>query len=637
MTPTVSKLAVFALLLGACGCGGSDVQGPDTSSDLRIESSPLFIAFGQIQQLTATRLNSSGDRIAVTDGSWSSSSSVITLTGSGLATAAANGLTTVTVRSGNATATARLSVLQRVDDLVLETSDTTLSTLGVRTQVDAIGFDSLQNRVTRSVVLSWASSDVSVLTISSDGAARGVSNGMATVTAAVGAVQGNLELTVDGPPREDIEGVIAIQNVTLVPMTFEGSVPNQTVVTSNGAITAVGPSTTTPIPEGAFIIDGTGQFLIPGLADMHVHAISQGDFLAAVGAGVTTVMSMGEFDFNIEPVLTWRDQVRNGIIVGPTSYIGAWVKSPLDPAPPNLTRISTPDEARAWVRESASRGYDFMKVFNNNSPEVLAAVIDEGKMFGMAAMGHASRFVGANAGLDMGVVMLAHSQEHFFSDFNADLAQVSLPHALDGFLRNGAYMTSSLVPQEMIVTLWGGNPAGRAELLSRPGNDYVLQWWKDSASGGWAGQEAFYAGRGSGRFQEYQPIYDDQKAFVKGLYDAGVPILLGTDAPFAVGSAPGFAVHEEARLLSEAGLSNFEVMRTATVVPNEFVQSFMVDAPPFGTIEVGNEADLVLLHANPLLDIAALRTRSGVMTRGRWLSETELKARLDALAESLGR
>jgi imidazolonepropionase-like amidohydrolase len=105
---------------------------------------------------------------------------------------------------------------------------------------------------------------------------------------------------------------------------------------------------------------------------------------------------------------------------------------------------------------------------------------------------------------------------------------------------------------------------------------------------------------------------------------AGARMMAGTDAPIP-GVVPGFSLHDELKLLVAAGLTPYEALRTATAN----VAEFLGQPDEFGTVTVGSRADLLLLDANPLTDVANAARRSGVMLRGRWLPESDLRARLE--------
>jgi imidazolonepropionase-like amidohydrolase len=115
---------------------------------------------------------------------------------------------------------------------------------------------------------------------------------------------------------------------------------------------------------------------------------------------------------------------------------------------------------------------------------------------------------------------------------------------------------------------------------------------------------------------------------VKGLHDAGVKLLAGTDTPVP-SVVPGFSLHDELQELVTAGLSPYEALRTATANAAEFLRT-----DKFGTVAEGKAAHLILVDANPLKDVSNASRRLGVMVKGRWFSEEELRKMLAGLAAS---
>ena len=116
-----------------------------------------------------------------------------------------------------------------------------------------------------------------------------------------------------------------------------------------------------------------------------------------------------------------------------------------------------------------------------------------------------------------------------------------------------------------------------------------------------------------------------RRTLIKRLHDAGVPFALGSDAP-QWWNVPGFSVHRELQVLVAAGLTPYQALRTGTAnVAEHFGTSNTA-----GTVTRGKRADLVLLDANPLDDIANSSRIAGVMLNGRWLPKAEIDRRLEA-------
>jgi imidazolonepropionase-like amidohydrolase len=123
--------------------------------------------------------------------------------------------------------------------------------------------------------------------------------------------------------------------------------------------------------------------------------------------------------------------------------------------------------------------------------------------------------------------------------------------------------------------------------------------------------------------EERQRYLDLRRTLLKTLADSGARLLMGTDSP-QMFNVPGFALHRELLLMQEAGLSPYQILESGTKnVATYAAQDLKLDGN-FGTVAVGNRADLILLEANPLADVRNVARRSGVMVRGRWLPVAEL-------------
>ena len=149
------------------------------------------------------------------------------------------------------------------------------------------------------------------------------------------------------------------------------------------------------------------------------------------------------------------------------------------------------------------------------------------------------------------------------------------------------------------------------------------QWregWRRQASGGpRAGPEALEA------------FFSLRKRILKELADSGVGVLMGTDSP-QMFNVPGFALHRELRVMAESGMTNHQILESGTVAVGRYVREHLGIDHAFGTVAVGQRADLVLLGSNPLEDLENLTDRLGVMVRGEWVSRAEIEAGLAALA-----
>ena len=120
--------------------------------------------------------------------------------------------------------------------------------------------------------------------------------------------------------------------------------------------------------------------------------------------------------------------------------------------------------------------------------------------------------------------------------------------------------------------------------------------------------------------------------FSREMANAGVLLITGTDTPSIPGLVPGYSLHDDMDALQAAGLSRYQVLTAATRTPGELIRRSIPDAEPFGTIAVGNRADLLLSNANPVADLSTLRNPLGIMANGKWYSQADLQRLLDQVA-----
>ena len=411
-------------------------------------------------------------------------------------------------------------------------------------------------------------------------------------------------------------------HVNVVPMDRERVLRDQSVLVRDGAIAAIAPHL--DAPADAQVIDGHGtQYLSPGLADMHIHSATTRDMQLFLAEGVTTVLNMGgERNGFIDTVVP---RLNRGELPGPHFYSSFIV----DGTPEyGQFVVTTPAQARAVVDEARTNGYDFIKVYNNLAPDTFQAFVDAGREMGVPVIGHGVTRVGLERQFAAGQVMVAHTEEYLYTVFFPPGEDVGtrapkldqIPAAIAFTKRYGAYVTADLNTYATIARQWG-----KPEVVTRFLQAPEVRYLDPDDRLGWLG-----AG-----YTQRQGSIDDRVAFLtaftKAMSDAGVPLITGTDTPLP-GLVPGFSLHQDMRLLEQAGLSRYQVMAAATRTPGEFIAKTKPGGLPFGTVSVGARADLLLSAANPLDDLATLEAPLGVMSHGRWYPAAELKAMLDGLA-----
>ena len=433
-----------------------------------------------------------------------------------------------------------------------------------------------------------------------------------------------------GPAPEPVPGLTAFTNVNVLPMTSDAVLPGQTVVVRDGVIIATGPAGETRVPRGATVIDGGGRYLMPGLAEMHAHVPPGANppredvediLFLYVANGITTIRGMLGSAYQI-PL---ADELERGEVLGPNFYVGA----------PSLNggTARTPEAAETLIRAHVEAGYDLQKI-HPGVPRAawdrMAAVAEE---VGLTFGGHVPQDVGLVHAIETGMSTVDHLDGYIQAIASDDVqAQVNAGTISLGGLARGvddarlAEIVQLTIAQDVYVVptmyLWENLYAApdADRILQQPEMKYVSPQTRDS----WR--------RRAGPGREGADVYLALRMRVlKELSDAGAGILMGTDSP-QLFNVPGFALHRELAVMSEAGMSNYEILKSGTATVGEYVASHLELDGNFGTIARGQRADLVLLGSNPLDDLGNLADRVGVMVRGQWISRAEIDAGLEALA-----
>jgi imidazolonepropionase-like amidohydrolase len=417
-------------------------------------------------------------------------------------------------------------------------------------------------------------------------------------------------------------GVTAFVDVNVVPMDSERVLPRQTVLVESGRVTALGPSDKIQVPAGATRIDGRDQYLIPGLADMHVHlhtflydvtgglrvphdtTLHDHWLFLFVANGVTTVRNMDYFPGG-ERALRLRARAEAGELLSPRIYTaGAWAGR--DPA---LGKIP-PESIATYLAAYKAAGYDFVKVRGERSP-VFDSVVVIARRLGLPVAGHLG-----HATIEEGLKSGAYaSMEHLdgYHPLKPPVGDLSkLPELAAATQRAGVWNMPHM-------TLFEAR-AGEVDPPTWPEIRYLTARRHAKQAEGMARMN------GSQVSDTTDAVLRARRRIVKALQDAGAGLLLGSDTPLDP-LVPGFATHHELAALVRAGLTPFQALAMATKNPAVFLKT--LDST--GTIAVGKRADLVLLRGNPLQDIRHTAQPAGVMLGGRWFSREAIDRRLAVL------
>jgi imidazolonepropionase-like amidohydrolase len=436
-----------------------------------------------------------------------------------------------------------------------------------------------------------------------------------------------------------------IAHVTVVDTVTGALQPNTTVVIRGNRIASVSPSGKTPAVAGE-IIEGRGQYLIPGLWDMHTHVyfdstVNDGTDLVLplfLANGVTGVRDMGSA---LDLVLQARDRIAAHQLFGPRMV----VSGPMLDGPKSTYKavipIATPEDGRRAVDMLKSRGVNFIKVQSGVPRAAYFAIAEEAKKVNIPFEGHVPDAIRASEAVAAGQVTF----EHLIGIFEASSPDED--KYLTGKKTVGMFLDSYDPKREKaIIQLLAAHHVWQCPTLYWERGQWLvdaIDWNKDPdlayAAHSWVttlwpkSRASILASLDTDPLPVREKFVTHELEIVRKMHAAHIPFLAGTDTPAGVDVIPGISLHLELQRFVAAGFTPLQALQTATLNPADFYGR----RADFGTVAPGRIADLVLLEADPLQDIANTLRISGVFADGRYLSKADLaqlKARLRTLAAS---
>ncbi|KAF9658508.1 amidohydrolase family protein [Tenacibaculum sp. ZH5_bin.1] len=410
-----------------------------------------------------------------------------------------------------------------------------------------------------------------------------------------------------------------IKNVNVIPMTENNKViENATVVIQDNIIQSINGS----IPTNAKIIDGKDKWLIPGLIDMHVHNLASSspwvlyptkgplvnydtqDLMTLyIANGVTTV-----FELSARPEhIGQRNEITRGNVIGPRMALAALI----DGKGMSMT-ATNPSDGRQAVRIAKAEQYEFIKVYSQLNEETFKAIIDEAQQQNMKVVGHIPTVFEGKPAKEFFIPhfgLIAHAEElsKQTNDYSYEKAQEFARLAKE----NGTWLIPNLTNMESIIK--------QAKSLENIQNLSSFKYVHPLMQSKWLTANR-YNGASANLMNYYQKQADFHKLIVKAFKEHNVPMVAGTDAGMS-GVVWGFSLHDELKLLVDAGLTNEEALASATRLGAEWLEI----SDKIGTIETGKFADLILLNENPLENISNTSKISGVFVNGQWIDKNKIK------------
>lgn len=440
-------------------------------------------------------------------------------------------------------------------------------------------------------------------------------------------------------------GGTAFTHATVIDPASGRVLPDVTVLVRGDTIVDVGGHVRL---DGATEVDLRGRFLIPGLADMHTHAQAEGiDNGLYVANGVTTVREMAGSPLARD----WRTRIEAGTLLGPRYTVGSRMIDGLptiwNPDWVDLVQVGDPTAARAAVREEIARGADFIKVYSRVPRDAYRALAAEAHRHDIPFVGHCPDEVALEEVADLGQASVEHL---FWTPFEtstkeawirAEIKRIRLElgdyagwfaaiHPLEWTAAHtyspvkARHLHGKLarrrVRQVPTLAMHRGLDHARTIDMDHPRNKYLPA--SSLAGQEMARQELYLKDRKPSEDAAWAAMFDYRMQTVRRLWEAGVPLMTGTDTG-TVAVWPGFSVHDELELFVAAGIPPMAALHTSTAEPAAFLGTRT------GRIAPGHAADLAILDANPLHDIRNTQKLSGVVVRGRYIDGAERQAILE--------
>ncbi len=451
---------------------------------------------------------------------------------------------------------------------------------------------------------------------------------------------GGHTLKVDCDQFDVLQSKVTIVNVNILSPDGSSFITDQSVTIDNGLIVSIDSigSSSSNIPT----IDGQGKYLIPGLTDAHVHLFeSPNDLLLYVANGVTQIREL----IGSEDHLVWKKEIQQGRI-GPDMYVASprlgsfgllegWFMTWSQ----KFDNIRNASEAEKAVRKYQEMGYDGIKVYTQLNRDSYNAICKTAQSIDMPVMGHIPHSITMTDVYNSSQSEIAHFEE-IMNALNREFGHYSWENAEEflSFVRTRTIqIADSLILNNIVVTstLWGTENLVRQkfdldQLLKEVKLEYenpgILEWSTLVPRGGlgWLPHvnrhqlpEGLTEAETSGRREHWKTYVKVEQLVAKLLIEKKVKIMTGTDANLPMKVA-GFSLHDEFGCLHRVGMSPVEILRSATVVPAEWMNNNT------GKILEGMKANLVILDKNPLVDIENTKSINTVIVNGKVLNRKAL-------------
>lgn len=409
---------------------------------------------------------------------------------------------------------------------------------------------------------------------------------------------------------------LIISNATIIDVEKGDEISGKIVVVSDGIIKEIVSHDQLSDYDATMLVDGEGGFLIPALADTHVHIQGSSELANYLRYGITQIVNMSGSRKHI----AMRDAIEAGTQIGPGILTAGPTLDGQTPTNPLFTSVisETAPDVVSWI---ANEGYDAIKVYQQMDSDTLTSIVEAGISSDLITTGHVSRETGVEGAIKSGLRYVAHGEELSFEFFVED----TRTYDKTGISKLSKALAENKVTVTPMINYLENIPSQVLNL-----NQYLdidaMKLIPAAMMQSFDARQGYFSSREEPELfaQQIVSLAEFVSTLTKQLNVSGVPLILGTDAGFG-GAIPGYSAHLELQSLVRAGLSELQALQTATVNAGKYLQEITPSRPPFGILKPGFIADVVLLRENPLVDISATLQIAGVAVSGRWYGSDNLQ------------
>ena len=407
--------------------------------------------------------------------------------------------------------------------------------------------------------------------------------------------------------ESEAQNSFLLTNVQILPMDRDTVLSNHAVRIENGIITAVGEQVS---DNGLSVIDGKGSYLLPGLTDMHVHVWDKYELGLYLANGVTAVRNLWGQPMH----LRLKKALNAGEIAGPLFFSSGPKLTGPEFIGDDNTQLNSISDAQDAVDAAKEAGYDLIKTYYGLPADYFETILQRARELKMDIAAHPTPYVPYTSHFREGVTTVEHAEDVVQQPLHFDLDSVKL----DSVVReigggNGTSVTPTLTVFHNIYNLLI-NPDILEDSQIQFMNPMIRMVDSKAQADRWIGSLS----RDSALTNRILDQHNFHLKIVQALHGSGINLVCGTDAGIGI-TVPGNSLHQELQFFKEAGLSNFEVLQTATYNPSKTHQ-FLNET---GSIQVGKIANMLLVPEDPLADLENVRNPEYVFVRGKvFTSET---------------